>query len=145
MKKRKSKASIEEKLKDKNILPTAMRMLTMDFFLEQSSAVTLLDLEKHFHWADRTTLFRTLKTFEKKGLLHSIQDSNTTKYFLCEDDCDENHHHDQHLHFHCKKCGETFCLIEVDFSSVKMPKDYSFEAFKFVAEGICRECLPTMP
>lgn len=135
----------EKWLKNKTVIPTAMRILTMDYFLHHDGAVTLLELEKHFHWADRTTLFRTLKTFEKKGILHSIQESNTTKYFLCEKECHENHHHDKHLHFHCTVCNETTCLTQIDFSDVKLPANYQFDTFRFLAHGTCEKCLKTMP
>lgn len=130
----------EQKLQSKGIIPTAMRLLVLDYFGRHQGAVTLLELEKHFHWADRTTLFRTLKTFEKKGLLHSIVEGMSTKYFICEEQCDENHHHDKHLHFHCLQCKETVCLTEVNFSEVQLPSDMKFETFRFLAEGYCSKC-----
>jgi hypothetical protein len=61
------KEKCEQILASKKISPTAMRMLTLDFLLKQSAAVSLSDIENYFFRSDRITLYRTLKTFEKKG------------------------------------------------------------------------------
>jgi Fe2+ or Zn2+ uptake regulation protein len=73
------------------------------------------EIENHFENADRITIYRTLKTFEEKGIVHSIQENTTTKYKLCEDDCDEKTHKDWHLHFYCKICKQTTCKEDISF------------------------------
>lgn len=127
-------------LEAKNIRPTAMRILTLDFLLKQSSAVSLSGIENYFSHSDRITLYRTLKTFEKKGLIHSIQENNTAQYFICHDDCNENQHHDYHLHFYCQQCRETVCLEETDLSGIKIPENYTVQELQFLAKGICDKC-----
>ncbi|MEX2457345.1 MAG: hypothetical protein WD381_08510, partial [Balneolaceae bacterium] len=57
----------EQRLQTRNIQPTAMRMLVVDFLVQHKVAVSLSDLEEHFSHSDRTTLYRTLKTFQEKG------------------------------------------------------------------------------
>ena len=91
--------NIEQKLLKKNTNPTSMRILVYDFLEEQQIAMSLSEIESHFYKADRITIYRTLKTFEEKGIVHSIQDNNTSKYILCDDGCDEKTHKDWHLHF----------------------------------------------
>jgi Fe2+/Zn2+ uptake regulation proteins len=57
---------IENKLIHKNTKPTSMRILVYDFLSSQQVATSLSEIENHFENADRTTIYRTLKTFEEK-------------------------------------------------------------------------------
>ena len=90
------KKNIEQKLLKKNTNPTSMRILVYDFLEEQQIAMSLSEIESHFYKADRITIYRTLKTFEEKGIVHSIRDNNTSKYILCDHGCDEKTHKDWH-------------------------------------------------
>ncbi len=128
-------------LEQKSIPATSMRVLVLDVFLNLSKAISLSELEEILESADRSTIYRTLKTFEKKGLIHGIQENNTTQYLLCHDDCNEEHHHDYHLHFYCTECKNTTCLDDVNFNNIKLPSDYLIKELKFVANGICKNCI----
>jgi Fur family ferric uptake transcriptional regulator len=61
---------IDNKLKSKNIKPTAMRQLVLKILTEQKTAISLPELEQKFEKADKSTLFRTLKTFQENKLIH---------------------------------------------------------------------------
>ena len=61
--------TIEQLLESKDIRITAMRLLIYKFLAEKEIAVTLSDIENAFEKADRTTLYRTIKTFEEKNNL----------------------------------------------------------------------------
>ena len=100
---------IENILVSKNTHPTSMRILVYDYLATQDIALSLSEIETHFHKVDRVTLYRTLKTFEQKGIIHGIHENNITKYKLCSDECNEKTHKDRHLHFYCKICKETTC------------------------------------
>ena len=87
----------EQTLAEKNINPTAMRILVLNSLSQKKSAVSLTDIEKTLETADRTTIYRTLKTFAEKGLIHIIDDgTGLPKYALCPDNCDAGGHHDLH-------------------------------------------------
>ncbi|MGH2623795.1 MAG: Fur family transcriptional regulator, partial [Sphingobacterium sp.] len=120
--------------------PTSMRILVYDFLEKQHNAMSLSEIEGQFFKADRTTIYRTLKTFEEKGIVHGIQENNTTKYILCPDECDEKKHHDWHLHLYCKKCKKTTCQQEFAIPSTKDMK-YQIDEVKIFAKGICEQCL----
>lgn len=130
----------EAKLQDKNTKPTSMRILVYDFLENQKSAVSLAEVETHFHHADRSTIYRTLKTFEEKGIVHSIQENNTTKYILCGDACDEHTHKDWHLHLYCKICKKTTCHTEVVVPH-DIKTNFRIDEVRFFAKGICENCL----
>lgn len=132
---------LESILIAKQINPTAMRLLVLEFLLKQKTAISLSDLEKEFERSDRTTLYRTLKTFEEKGMIHNIRDGiESVKYALCEADCSGGAHYDMHLHFYCTKCKELFCLSNAEIPQIVLPHNFQLEEFSLVARGICDNC-----
>ena len=133
--------TIEKVLNSKNIRVTAMRMLIYKFLAEKEIAVTLSDIENAFEKADRTTLYRTIKTFEENGVVHQIDDgTGITKYALCEKDCNCEIETDLHLHFHCNICDETICLTDHKIPQIKVPEGFISENINFVVKGICDKC-----
>lgn len=135
------KEDIENRLKDRQINPTAMRLLVLDFLTRQTAAISLNDLEKGMAPSDRITIYRTLKTFEEKGLVHSIEDgSGATKYALCEQDCDGENHHDLHVHFYCNTCKETFCLPDTRIPEMTLPNGFKQQEMNLIIKGICEHC-----
>lgn len=133
--------TIEEVLESKKIRITAMRLLIYKFLAENKVAVTLSDVENAFEKADRTTLYRTIKTFEEKDIVHQIDDSTgITKYALCEPGCNCDIKTDLHLHFHCNNCNETVCLTEHKIPHINLPAGFVAEDANLVLKGICDKC-----
>jgi len=131
---------LEDKLENKNIRPTSMRILVLRALIESTNAISLKDIENAFENADRATLYRTLKTFEQKKLIHSIDDgTGSVKYALCEEGC-ECAPQDQHVHFHCVNCRETFCLIQSKISETLIPSGFKASSANIVYKGICANC-----
>ncbi|WP_034888728.1 Fur family transcriptional regulator [Gillisia sp. Hel_I_29] len=133
--------NIEDFLETKYIRPTAMRILTFKFLDGQQVATSLTDIEQAFNRSERTTLYRTLKTFEEHGVVHKIDDgSGVTKYALCEENCRCDVDTDLHLHFHCNNCGETVCLTNHKIPQINLPEGYLAEDVNLVVKGICEKC-----
>ena len=133
--------TIEELLESKGVRITAMRLLISKFLAEKKVAVTLSDIENALAKADRTTLYRTLKTFEEKAIVHQIDDgTGITKYAMCEEGCNCEMERDLHLHFHCNNCGETVCLTEHKIPQIKVPDGFVSENVNLVVKGICDKC-----
>ncbi|MDL2224475.1 transcriptional repressor [Bacteroidales bacterium OttesenSCG-928-M06] len=131
---------IIKKLEFRGIKPTAMRILVLKFLLEQPYAVSLSDLEILFDQADRITLYRTLKTFEKYHLIHRIDDgTGIIKYALCEDSCDCTPN-ELHTHFHCMRCNKTFCLLNSHIPQMKIPVNFKMQEVNVTIKGICERC-----
>ena len=132
---------IEKTLNSFNVRPTAMRLLIYKFLAEKEVAVTLSDIENAFEKADRTTLYRTIKTFEDNDIVHQIDDgTGITKYALCEQGCNCEIETDLHLHFHCNNCNETVCLTEHKIPQIKVPDGFESENVNLVVKGICDKC-----
>jgi len=130
----------EHNLEKKNIKPTAMRLLVLKVLTEQKTAISLPELEDKFANAEKSTLYRTLKTFEDKKLIHSIDDgSGAIRYAVCHDTCECNPE-DLHLHFFCTSCKQTFCLTEIPIPTINLPHGFSLENVNMVIKGVCANC-----
>ena len=130
----------EDILKHRKIKPTAVRLLVLRELMEVEKAVSLKDLEQTLVHSDKSTIFRTLKTFEQQRLIHSIADgSGVTKYALCLESC-ECEPQDQHIHFHCNKCGETYCLTNSKIPQTQIPSGFKAASASMVYKGTCANC-----
>jgi Fur family ferric uptake transcriptional regulator len=132
--------ALENKLTQRKIKPTAMRLLVLRELVESKSTLNLKELERRFDHVDRVTLYRTLKTFESNKLIHSIEDgTGSVKYALCEEECACNPD-DQHVHFHCVNCNETFCLTKSKIPNVQIPSGFEVNSVNMVYQGVCPNC-----
>src|SRR6478672_6117916 len=93
-------------LKKNGLSITASRKKILDLFYESTGALAHADIEKNTDAAfDRVTVYRTLQTFVEKGIIHQIPTTdNGVLYALCKHNCEQGHHHDNHVHFICNKC-----------------------------------------
>ncbi|TRO64147.1 Fur family transcriptional regulator [Christiangramia sabulilitoris] len=132
---------IEEVLKKHHIRPTAIRLLMYKYLRDRNVAATLNDIESGFDKSDRTTLYRTIKTFEKKGLVHQINDgTGIAKYALDDKTTGTTALQDLHLHFHCIKCNETVCLTDHKIPHISLPKGYLSKDMNLLVKGVCDKC-----
>src|SRR5690242_17412102 len=114
-------------LKKNRLSVTASREKILNLFLDQTGALAHGDIERRAgEKFDRVTVYRTLQTFVEKGIIHTIPTTDTSvRYALCKDNCSEGHHHDNHIHFICIKCGSTLCLPDVTIPEVRLPKGFT--------------------
>lgn len=131
---------IDEIFNQKNVRITPMRQLLLEFFLEKNKVLGLSELEKAFPKSDRTTIYRTLKTFEKKGIVHGVANGTSeVKYALCKD-CQVAQHSDCHPHFYCLRCEELVCLDDIFIPLISLPVGYTSEKIEMRVEGVCPKC-----
>ena len=101
------------------------------------------DLEKMFKESyDRVTMYRTLKSFLDKGLIHKVlDDEGTPKYALCSTtQCTTHAHAHEHVHFKCETCGQTSCLDDIKVPSLTLPKGFQLKEMNLLLQGICASC-----
>lgn len=90
---------------------------------------------------DRVTLYRTLKTFEEKGILHKVLDQHgTANYAVCSGKCSAHRHHDEHVHFNCVACNKVYCMDDVKLPPVKLPRGFKADDTHLTVTGTCRQC-----
>jgi Fur family transcriptional regulator, ferric uptake regulator len=128
-------------LKDFKLRSTATRQDVLRIFLSVDHALSHSDIEKEISdQYDRVTVYRTLKTFLDKGLIHKVlDDEGLLKYALCKEACTAARHRHDHVHFKCNNCGQTSCL-EVQIPSVKLPRGFNAKTLNLLIQGICNNC-----
>lgn len=133
---------VKKILKDHSLRLTQSRGDVISVFLDKSVAVSHSDIESEIDGKyDRVTIYRTLKSFIDKGLIHKVlDDSGATRYALCHDNCSEDSHKHNHIHFKCQKCDETTCLELVDIPDVKLPPGFQAIESNYLISGICKKC-----
>ena len=128
-------------LKEFKLRSTPSRMAILNMFFKKNYALAHADIEKGIpSQFDRVTVYRTIKTFLDKGLIHKVlDDEGTLKYALCNEACSSHHHHHDHVHFKCVVCGQTNCLTVV-VPEIKLPKGYTFGEVNLLIQGVCPSC-----
>ncbi|MEM7163030.1 MAG: transcriptional repressor [Bacteroidota bacterium] len=134
--------SEEQILKKYSLKNTSLRKQMLAQFLKSNSALSHKDIEDQLlNDFDRVTIYRNLKSFEKKGIIHHVRsDENVSLYALCHEDCSGHNHLDSHVHFKCQSCSKTFCLDEVQIPAIKLPKGYTINELSYLAIGQCNSC-----
>lgn len=123
-----------------NLRVTNCRKAVVELLQKATHAIGQPDLEKRLPQFDRVTLYRTLDTFEQKGIIHALRDiPGTAMYALCED-CTEHHHYDNHIHFECEVCHAVSCLDQVFVPNINLPKGYTLKTVRFLVSGVCNRC-----
>lgn len=120
---------------------TEVRKKVLTLFINSDNALSLPEIESAFEKIDRITLYRTLKTFEGKGIIHkAIDGTKHPKYAMCEEHCDEHNHNDNHAHFHCTQCKKTVCLEHVPTPAIQTPPGYKVAETNLILSGTCSDC-----
>ena len=128
-------------LKAHNVKVTKCRVDVVRYFLDASAALSLADLERHFKEYNRVTLYRTLNSFSKSGILHQIPvDEASATYGLCQQSNHPNQYVDNHIHFKCNSCGQVECLDSKEIPQVNVPKGYTKKKVNLIVDGLCPKC-----
>jgi len=129
-------------LKEHRLRRTSGRSAILGVFLRSSRALSYGDVEKDLSDAyDRVTVYRTLKTFLDKGVIHKVlDDAGALKYALCNDDCTLAVHHHDHVHFKCNKCGQTSCMEGVAIPFIRLPEGFLPGEMNLLIQGECSRC-----
>jgi len=128
------------KLLYKTIQPTAMRLLVLKYLMKQNHAVSLKNIEEALDTADKTTIFRTIKTFEKKQLIHSVVDGSGITKFALQQETNTIATKNAHYHFYCNQCNETYCLNSDSIPTLDLPKNFTMQEANIIIKGICANC-----
>ena len=129
-----------EKLKLRDIKPTAMRLLILREMLKTDQAMSLADLEERLDTVDKSTIFRTVMLFLSHHLAHCVDDgSGALKYAVCSDDCTCSVS-DQHVHFYCEGCHRAFCFRQQAVPVVEAPEGFVLHGVNYVLKGLCPAC-----
>lgn len=129
-------------LRSNKLRKTPIRHRVLQLFIEENKALSNKELERMLGSVDRITLYRTLKTFEKNGIIHEAFDgTENTKYALCHQACSEHEHQDNHAHFNCVVCDKTICLDKLPTPHIDALEGLAIKSSHLFLKGQCGECM----
>ena len=136
------KEQAENILKSHGLRRTQIRLEMLQIFMKSNHALSVNDLKNDLQAShDRVTIYRALSSFEENGILHQTPDNTgNMRYAMCSDSCPEHIHQDEHAHFVCEKCKQTFCLEGVKVPDVKLQDGYLLNSISYTMNGICKAC-----
>ena len=129
---------LEKIFRDKQLRLTEPRKDVFKVLDERDQPMTIGEIIKESHIAERTSVYRTLQLFTKLGIVDIIQVGWKQRYELAEPF--KAHHH----HLICVKCG---ALVKIDLPKLekiinKIGDSYNYELVGHHVElqGICKDC-----
>tara|TARA_B100000767_G_C19716019_1_gene515016 strand:+ start:158 stop:583 length:426 start_codon:yes stop_codon:yes gene_type:complete len=134
---------LKDILKGHGLKFTENRKVILEQFISSNYALSYKDIDAMISKKlDKVTVYRNLKSFEEKGIIHEVIDGSTQiKYALCHSEsCSSHNHNDAHVHFKCDDCFKTFCLDELIVPDVKLPKGFKLETQTVFVQGVCNMC-----
>ena len=95
--------------------------------------------EKISEQFDRTTVYRSLRSFLRQDVIHSITlDGGEVRYALSPKK--EVAYSNHHVHFFCNDCNGVFCISHQAFVTPELPKGFEATNFDLLVHGKCRNC-----
>jgi Fe2+ or Zn2+ uptake regulation protein len=95
---------------------------------------------------DSVTVYRTLGTFARKGLVHRVRgEDRGWRYALGGGAEDHDAPQHRHPHFVCESCGRVECLAQAEIprgfvQSLGVGDDYAVSYSEVVLHGVCPRC-----
>lgn len=131
----------EERLKEKGVRPTAARILIMQKLSEQTSPISLLELEAQLETLDKSTISRSLAVLLEHHAIHAFEDgSRSVKYEICRSDGGACLIGNRHIHFYCEVCHKTYCMDPIKIPVVQLPEGFVMDTINYTVKGICPAC-----
>ena len=127
-------------MQEHGVKPTANRILILRALLEAGRPLSMTEIETILESVDKSIISRNLSAFREARLLHMLADGGEfIRYEVCHCAAEEEDN-DRHVHFHCTRCGRTFCLEELPAPELTLPAGYRADHVNCVVEGVCPDC-----
>ena len=137
---RTDETNYESLLEEHGIKPTANRIVVVKALSASMLPLSLAELERRISTIDKSNIFRALTLFREHHLVHAIEGSSDgTRYELCHSHSQE-HDDDQHPHFYCEQCQQTYCLDYAEVPEVRLPEGFEAHSHNLMIKGICPHC-----
>ena len=129
-----------KRLESRGVKATATRLLVYRALCGHHRALSLRELDDELDTVDRSTIFRTLTLLLEHHLVHVIEDgTGVAKYEVCEGEehCTPD---DQHIHFFCTRCQQTFCFHTIPIPTITLPEGFRMTGGNYLVKGLCPNC-----
>jgi Fur family transcriptional regulator, ferric uptake regulator len=131
---------VNELLDSKNLSRTPCRVEILQVLIDSSSALSEPEIREHLAYNyDRTTVYRTLRSFLSQNVIHSISvEGKEVRYAINPEDAPGHSHY--HVHFSCNHCKGVFCISHEAFSIPSIPTQYLPLSYDLLIQGLCKNC-----
>jgi Fur family ferric uptake transcriptional regulator len=137
-------ADFKRLLNSRGLKATSSRLRMFAVLSAHDNAINQADIELAMKThADRATFYRTLRAFERYGIIHRIVSGNGVPNFALSLHSSIQNGKDgsiQHLHFNCIICGNLYCLTDASLPKITLPDDYKVYSLDMVMAGVCSIC-----
>ena len=129
---------VKQLLEQKGLKKTKVRMALLQHFMNVEHAQSYNDLQTAlFNEFDKSTLYRSLASFEQASIIHSINDhSGLTKYAFGQPSSQGN----EHAHFVCEHCEMVYCMGKLAPLQLNVPKGFKTNKVQAILKGVCSDC-----
>jgi Fur family transcriptional regulator, ferric uptake regulator len=127
-------------LKSDGLYCTKHRVTILKLFYQASEPLSQNQIARRLdgRHLDKVTIYRTLESLVKSGLVHKAFISKRASYYELAHNCSQNQ---CHPHFICTNCGETFCLKDAFLPLIKgLKKGFVIQRQQVRIEGLCSLC-----
>ncbi len=133
--------SFEELAKEllkRNIKPSHQRIKVLEYLISNQCHPTVdkifNDLHQEIPTLSKSTVYNTLNTFVKAGLVKAIAiEEHETRYDILTED---------HGHFKCESCGTVYNFsINIDDFSTDQLANFQIKEKNVYFKGVCPKCL----
>jgi len=132
---------LHESLKAHGHSVTQPRIQVFETLQQTDEPLTVVELSERLTDIDKVSVYRTVDTFERLGIIHRVWNGFKSKVELSEPF--SSHHH----HFTCMKCGRTLSLKseELEQTMRDFETTHGFILVKHSVElsGYCSDCKET--
>jgi len=128
-----------EMLKSVRLYCTTSRLAILEVLFGSDSPLTQDQIRQALpNELDKVTVYRTLTSLLEADLVHRAYVDERAAYYELAIHCGPSQ---CHPHFHCTRCGQTHCLLDLRIPLAQSPH----RGFKIVRqqvrlEGICPDC-----
>jgi Fur family transcriptional regulator, ferric uptake regulator len=134
------KEEVNALLGNKNMSRTPCRVEILKTLLESGSALSESEIRNKLSYTfDRTTIYRTLRSFLEQDVIHSISlEGGDVRYAITR--VRESHTGNYHSHFYCDECNNVYCLSRPEFHPPDLPEGFVASGYDLIVNGRCAKC-----
>ena len=119
---------------------TRNRKVVLDLLISEAVPMAHMEIAQKLSVPiDRVTLYRTLETLTKTGIVHQVQGIDGVWRF-CAHESKAGQCPGNHPHFLCTVCGRMICLSNQTLPHFAAPEGYEVEGKQLVLYGQCPKC-----
>jgi Fe2+ or Zn2+ uptake regulation protein len=130
-------------LKENSINKTAPRVAVMQVLMLSETMLCLSDILKRLNYAyGRVTVYRALRAFCRKQLIHKMVDLQNTAYYRFNNIPEHTslkEINNGEIYFKCENCGG-ITILKANKKKYPLPNGFIQTATNFLIAGYCDHC-----